>query len=155
MPSEYFTNQSQIKVHIKAKKLNDKAKIPVRAHMNDAGMDLCSIERLVILPQTRKIIRTGISLEIPEGYYGRVAPRSGLAAKNGIDVFAGVVDSSYRGEICVILFNSDKNNVFMINEGDRIAQLIIEKHYNFPVEEVSDLSDTTRGSDGFGSTGVS
>lgn len=155
MPSEYFTNQSQIRVHIKVKKLNDKAKTPVRAHMTDAGMDLCSTESLVILPQTRSIISTGISLEIPEGYYGRMAPRSGLAAKNGIDVFAGVVDSSYRGELKVILFNSDAQQSFTINEGDRIAQLIIEKHYNFPIEEVSDLSDTARGSGGFGSTGVS
>ena len=155
MPSEYFTNQSQIRVHIKVKKLNDKAKIPTRAHMTDAGMDLCSTENLVILPQTRSIISTGISLEIPEGYYGRMAPRSGLAAKNGIDVFAGVVDSSYRGELKVILYNSDIQNSFTINEGDRIAQLIIEKHYNFPIEESFDLSDTARGSGGFGSTGVS
>jgi dUTP pyrophosphatase len=155
MPSEYFTKSSQIKTHIKIKKLNDKAKIPTRSHMTDAGMDLCSVEKLIILPQTRSIISTAISVEIPEGYYGRVAPRSGLAAKHGIDVFAGVVDSSYRGEVKVILYNSDKQNPFLVNEGDRIAQLIIEKHYNFPVEEVSDLSDTSRGSGGFGSTGVS
>jgi dUTP pyrophosphatase len=155
MPSEYFTHQSQIKTHLKVKKINDKAKIPTRSHMNDAGMDLCSLEKLVVLPQTRSIIPTGICIEIPEGYYGRVAPRSGLAAKNGIDIFAGVVDCSYRGEIKVILYNSDKQNPFIINEGDRIAQLIIEKYYNFPIEVVSDLSDTSRGSGGFGSTGVS
>lgn len=154
MSSEYTGSRLQLTPHIKAKRLNDKAKIPTRAHMNDAGLDLCSTEKLVILPQTRKIIKTGIALEIPEGYYGRVAPRSGLAANNGIDVFAGVIDCSYRGEICVILYNSDKN-VLIVNEGDRIAQLIIEKYYNFPVEEVSDLSDTARGSGGFGSTGVS
>lgn len=154
MSSEYTGSHLQLTPHIKVKRLDGKAKIPTRAHMNDAGMDLCSTEKLVILPQTRKIIKTGIALQIPEGYYGRVAPRSGLAANHGIDVFAGVIDCSYRGEICVILYNSDKN-VLIVNEGDRIAQLIIEKYYNFPVEEVSDLSDTARGSGGFGSTGVS
>jgi dUTP pyrophosphatase len=155
MSSEYTGSHLQLTPHIKVKKLDGKAKVPTRAHMNDAGMDLCSTEKLVILPHTRSIISTGICIEIPEGYYGRVAPRSGLAAKNGIDVFAGVVDSSYRGEIKVILYNSDKQHPFIINEGDRIAQLIIEKHYNFLVEEYSDLSDTARGSGGFGSTGVS
>lgn len=139
---------------LKIKLLTDKSKIPTRANSTDAGLDLYSIEKLALIPNTRRLIRTGISLEIPEGYYGRVAPRSGLAVKSGIDVFAGVVDSSYRGELCVVLFNSDKSNPFLINEGDRIAQLIIEKHYNFPIEEVSQLNETERGSGGFGSSGT-
>jgi len=139
---------------LKIKLLTDKSKTPTRANPMDAGLDLYSIEKLALIPNNRRLIRTGISLEIPEGYYGRVAPRSGLAVKNGIDVFAGVVDSSYRGELCVVLYNSDKLIPFLINEGDRIAQLIIEKHYNFTIEEVSKLNETERGSGGFGSSGV-
>ena len=100
------------------------------------------------------MVKTDLALEIPEGYYGRMAPRSGLALKNGIDVFAGVVDSSYRGSINAILYNSDLTNDFRITKGDRIAQIIIEKHYNFPLEIVDTLSDTSRGSGGFGSTGI-
>lgn len=139
---------------IKINKLNLEAKIPKRANPTDAGADLCSLEKHAIQPLERKIIATGIKLEIPDGYYGRIAPRSGLAVKNGIDVLAGVVDSSYRGEIKVVLYNSDKGNTFFIEPGDRIAQLIIEKHYNFDlVEVVEELSDTDRGEGGFGSTG--
>lgn len=139
---------------IKFKKLNDLAKIPHRANSTDAGADLCSIEQVVIPPLSRKMIKTGVSLEIPEGYYGRVAPRSGLALKQGIDVLAGVIDSSYRGEICVILFNTDQSNNFNINVGDRIAQLIIEAHYNFGFEDTNELSSTDRSNNGFGSSGI-
>jgi dUTP pyrophosphatase len=101
----------------------------------------------------RKMVATGVQLEIPEGYYGRIAPRSGLALKQGIDVLAGVIDSSYRGEIKVIIFNTDNQKVFKVNVGDRIAQLIIEKHYNFDFVEVEDLETTDRGEGGFGSSG--
>ena len=137
---------------IKVKILNELAKCPFRANPSDAGMDLYSIQDLVILPHSRGMVETGISLEIPDGYYGRIAPRSGLALKNGIDVFAGVVDSSYRGPINVILYNSDIAD-FKVAKGDRVAQLIIEKHYNFNIEVVEDLGDTDRGFNGFGSTG--
>jgi dUTP pyrophosphatase len=139
---------------MKIKFLSKEAKIPMRANPSDAGADLCSVEDFILNPLERKAISTGISLEIPEGHYGRIAPRSGLAYKNGIDVLAGVVDSSYRGEIKVILFNTDKENYFKINIGDRIAQLIIEKHFNFEFEIVEDLSYTQRGEGGFGSTGT-
>ena len=139
-------------MNIKVKKLSEDAIIPTRANSTDAGLDLYSTQDLIVLKKTRAMIRTNISLEIPEGYYGRIAPRSGLAWKHGIDVFAGVVDSSYRGPINVILYNSCAND-FKISKGDRIAQLIIEKHYNFPIEVVEELSDTNRGSGGFGSTG--
>ena len=134
------------------KKINAEAKDPYRANPTDAGADLCSVENVIIGPLERKIISTGIAIEIPMGYYGRVAPRSGLAAKYGIDVLAGVIDSGYRGEIKVILFNSGNEN-FEVKIGDRIAQLIIEHHFNFEFQQVSDLSDTDRGEDGFGSTG--
>ena len=139
---------------MKIKFLSKEAKVPMRANPSDAGADLCSVEDFILNPLERKAISTGISLEIPEGHYGRIAPRSGLAYKNGIDVLAGVVDSSYRGEIKVILFNTDKENYFKINIGDRIAQLIIEKHFNFEFEIVEDLSYTQRGEGGFGSTGT-
>ena len=140
---------------IKIKKLNDAAKIPVRANETDAGADLCSIESIVVPPLSRALIKTGISIEIPKNYYGRIAPRSGLAFKNGIDILAGVIDSSYRGEIGVILFNTDKDSVFVVNQGDRIAQLIIEAHYNMSFSENDNLTDTERGVGGFGSTGLS
>jgi dUTP pyrophosphatase len=140
---------------VKFNKLSDSAKVPSRANPTDAGADIYSIEQCIIQPLERKAISTGIRMEIPEGYYARIAPRSGLAVKNGIDVLAGVVDSSYRGEIKVVLYNSDKSNSFFVNPGDRIAQLIIEKHYNFDlIEVVEELSDTDRGSGGFGSTGI-
>ena len=138
---------------MKIKLLDKNAKIPFRANKTDAGADLFSIENVKILPLERKAISTGIYVEIPEGYYGRIAPRSGLAYKNGIDVLAGVIDSSYRGEIKVILFNTDKDKFFEIKIGDRIAQLIIEDHFNFKFEIADELSYTERGEGGFGSTG--
>lgn len=125
----------------------------VRANPTDAGMDLLASEDKVIPPLSRAVVSTGISMEIPEGYYGKIAPRSGLALKYGIDVLAGVVDSPYRGEIRVILFNTDKEETFNIRQGDKIAQIIIEKHYNFDFVEVDELSHTERGAGGFGSTG--
>ena len=99
------------------------------------------------------MVKTGLIIEVPDNYYGRIAPRSGLAFKNGIDVMAGVIDSGYRNEVGVILYNTDQFKGFEVKIGDRIAQLIIEAHYNFEFEETSQLSDTERGSGGFGSTG--
>jgi dUTP pyrophosphatase len=139
---------------IKFNKLVAQAKAPKRANPTDAGADLFSLEKYTVQPLERKLISTGISMEIPEGYYGRIAPRSGLAVKNGADVLAGVVDSSYRGEIKVVIYNTDKSNTLFVEIGDRVAQIIIEKHYNFEfVEVVEELSETDRGSGGFGSTG--
>lgn len=138
---------------LKIKKLDPNAIIPTRANPTDAGADLYALEDVKIQPNTRALIRTGISLEVPESYYARIAPRSGLAYKSGIDVLAGVVDSSYRGEVGVILLNTDNQKIFNIRAGDRIAQLIIEAHYNMTIKEVDSLSDTTRGDGGFGSTG--
>jgi len=139
---------------VKIKKLHADAKIPLRNNQTDAGADLYSLENTIILPQSRLLIKTGISLEIPDGYYGRIAPRSGLAVKNGIDVLAGVVDSGYRGEIGVLLYNTDKNQSFEINKGDRIAQIIFEQHYNFEFVETQDLQDSNRSFYGFGSSGI-
>jgi dUTP pyrophosphatase len=136
------------------KKLDPKATLPSRNNVSDAGADLRSIENVIIPPLSRALINTGLSLEIPYGFYGRIAPRSGLAVKNGIDVLAGVVDSSYRGPLGVVLYNTDKDKEFVVNIGDRIAQIIFEQHWNFKMEEVSDLSDTSRSNNGFGSSGI-
>lgn len=125
----------------------------VRANPSDAGIDIRAAEELIVPPLGRATVSTGIRLEIPEGYYGRVAPRSGLAHKNGIDVLAGVVDSGYRGELKVVLHNTDRHDLFFVSPGDRIAQLIIERHYNPEFVEVDDLASTDRGDGGFGSTG--
>jgi dUTP pyrophosphatase len=138
---------------IKITKIDSRAKIPSRNHKNDAGLDISSIESLTLFPLSRALIHTGLCLEIPDGYYGRIAPRSGLALKHGIDVLAGVVDSTYRGEICVILYNTSRDT-FEIREGDKIAQLIIEAHYNMDIIEVSELEASNRGKLGFGSSGV-
>jgi dUTP pyrophosphatase len=136
------------------KKLDPKAILPSRNNMSDAGADLRSIDYVVIPPLSRVLINTGLSLEIPYGFYGRVAPRSGLALKYGVDVLAGVIDSSYRGPLGVVLYNTDKDKEFIVNAGDRIAQIIFEQHWNFKMEEVSDLSDTNRSNNGFGSSGI-
>ena len=149
-----FYNERKTMENIKIKLLNEDAKIPTRANSTDAGADLYASENVEIDTGCRKLVSTGIFLEIPEGYYGRIAPRSGLAVKNGIDTLAGVVDSSYRGEVKVALLNTDKDSSFHIKKGDRIAQLIIEKHYNFDFVQVDDLEKTERGESGFGSTDI-
>ena len=136
------------------KKLDPNASLPSRNNVSDAGADLRSIENITIPPLSRALINTGLSLEIPYGFYGRIAPRSGLAVKYGIDVLAGVIDSSYRGPLGVVLYNTDKDKDFVVNIGDRIAQIIFEQHWNFKMEEVSDLSDTSRSNNGFGSSGI-
>jgi len=137
---------------IKINKLHELAIIPKRNNDTDAGADLYAVDEVTIAPQSRAIVSTGISLEIPEGFYGRIAPRSGLAAKYGIDVLAGVCDSGYRGEIKVVLINTDKEKSFEVTYGDKIAQLIIEQHFNFDFIE-EELSVSIRGENGFGSSG--
>ena len=139
---------------VNIKKLNPLAILPARNNATDAGADLRSVEDTIIPPASRKIIDTGLSMEIPTGYYGRIAPRSGLAAKNGIDVLAGVVDSSYRGPIKVVLHNTDQMESFAVHCGDRIAQIIFEQHWNFEFIETNDLSDSNRSTNGFGSSGI-
>jgi len=139
-------------LEIKVRKIKKTAELPTRAHEKDAGMDLYSCSQLSLLPGERTTILTGIQIKIPEGYYGRICDRSGLAAKQGAHVLAGVVDSPYRGEIMVVLLNTGKSPI-QINIKDRIAQMVIEKHYNFPVIGVDELDVTNRGENGMGSTG--
>lgn len=107
-------------------KLSEKAKTPSQATAGDAGYDLYSTEDYLLAPGERKLFKTNISAAIPFGYYGRIAPRSGLAYKHGIDVLAGVIDTGYRGDIGIILINFGPE-AFPVHEGDKIAQFIIEK----------------------------
>lgn len=138
-------------------KSHEKAVIPCRGRPGDAGMDLFACEALTIAPHDRGLVNVGIVIEIPEDCYARIAPRSGLAVRSGIQVGAGVVDCTYRGTIKVLLFNHG-SEPFDVRVGDRIAQIIFEKIYPEAVfEEVADpseLSDTTRGAGGFGSSGA-
>jgi len=140
--------------NLQVKLLSPVAKLPVRSSELAAGYDLSSAQDLVIPSKQRALVRTDISICIPTGTYARIAPRSGLALKHGINVGAGVIDADYTGPVSVILFNHGSND-FQIKTGDRIAQLILEKIAIHPVEEVPELDTTARGSSGFGSTGTS
>ena len=141
---------------LRVKKLHKEAVLPVRGSPGAAGYDLTSTESHIILPGHRAIVGTGIALELPEGTYGRVAPRPGLAVKNGLQVGAGVVDRDYRGELKVVIFNHDISNSYTIKPGYRVAQLVLEKIDCPEVEEILDtLQETERGDGGFGSTGIS
>jgi len=134
------------------KKLNNNAILPLKGSSGSAGYDVFSCEDKILLPKTRSLISTGISISIDaKDFYIRIAPRSGMAVK-GIDVGAGVVDLDYRGEVKVLLINNSDSK-YTIDYGDRIAQLIIEKIYMLDVINTSELDETDRGSGGFGSTG--
>jgi dUTP pyrophosphatase len=137
---------------LKFRKLHPKATLPSRGSANAGGLDIYSVEKLIIKSGERKTIRTGLALAIPNEYYGRIAPRSGLALKFGIDVLAGVIDSDYRGEIICILINLGEQD-FKVDVGDRVAQLILEKIIILKPEWDDQLTITARNDDGFGSSG--
>jgi dUTP pyrophosphatase len=137
---------------IYCKLLHKDAKLPVRANPLDAGLDLFSIESAVLHPHSRAVIGTGIAIEIPPTEVGLVWPRSGLAVQKGIDTMAGVIDSCYRGEVRVVLYNTSSFPI-EVEKGDKIAQLLIQPVVLCECVEVSDLEDTSRGSNGFGSSG--
>ena len=147
-----MSNQIEIPILL----TNTEATIPQNAKPGDAGVDLCSSEVATIFPGERALIGTGVAIAIPEGYAGFVQPRSGLAIKNGIGVLntPGLIDSGYRGEIKVILLNTDKSNAFNINVGDRIAQLVIQRVENVNFLQIETLDETERGDGGFGHTGI-
>jgi dUTP pyrophosphatase len=126
--------------------------LPTRGSAAAAGLDIYSIEDLAIPPKQRALARTGLAVAIPEGYYGRVAPRSGLATKNGLDTLAGVIDADYRGEIGCLLYNTGDETIHLAAQS-KVCQLIIEKIITPTAVWADDLSDTDRGSGGFGSTG--
>ena len=163
-----MTNFSKDVIKVGFQKVVQGAKIPTKAYPTDAGYDLCSVAFKRLAPFERAVIPTGLCVEIPDGFYGRIAPRSGLAVKSGIDVMAGVIDSGYRGQVGVVLINLapqaylsaadvtlDASSSFLISPGDRIAQLIIERCY--PAEWISKEvieKETERAQEGFGSTGI-
>ncbi|XP_024151049.1 deoxyuridine 5'-triphosphate nucleotidohydrolase, mitochondrial isoform X1 [Oryzias melastigma] len=133
-------------------KLSENATTPTRGSSKAAGYDLYSAYDYTIGPMDKAIVKTDIQIAVPHGCYGRVAPRSGLAAKHFIDVGAGVVDEDYRGNVGVVLFNFGKET-FEVKKGDRVAQLVCERICYPELEEQETLDDTERGSGGFGSTG--
>ena len=138
---------------IKFQKILDEAIIPHYAHPGDAGMDIFSAEETVIKEGERKNIRTGLKMELPEGFVGLVWDKSGLALKNGIKTMAGVIDSCYRGEIGIVLANLSEQDC-KIEKGQKIAQMLIQKIERAEIEEARELSETKRGEGRFGSTGL-
>lgn len=143
--------------NLKVKRIHPDAKIPVYSSEEAAGMDICSIEDVIINPLERKLVKTGLVFEIPKGHEIQVRPRSGLAIKHGVTVLntPGTIDSDYRGEIGIILYNSDKDNAYHVKVGERIAQLVSGEVKRANIEEtIGELSETQRGSGGFGSTGA-
>uniref|UniRef100_A0ACD5ZSX5 Uncharacterized protein n=2 Tax=Avena sativa TaxID=4498 RepID=A0ACD5ZSX5_AVESA len=138
---------------LKVKRLSPNAVLPSRASAHAAGYDLSSAVETVVPARGRALVATDLSVAVPAGTYARVAPRSGLAWKHGIDVGAGVVDADYRGPVSVLLFNHSDAD-FAVRPGDRVAQMVVERVATPEVAEVDDLEDTARGQGGFGSTGV-
>ncbi|HMU26698.1 MAG TPA: dUTP diphosphatase [Solirubrobacterales bacterium] len=142
-------------MELKVQLLNDSATLPTRAHEGDAGLDLYASEPAHIGPGERWQVATGIAVEIPEGHAGMVLPRSGLARRHGISLVnaPGLVDAGYRGEVKVLLLNNDPAEVFRINPGDRIAQMVVIPLAAVEPVATDSLSETERGEGGFGSSG--
>jgi len=140
---------------LKVKKINKDAIIPSYAHSGDAGLDVFSIEEVDIPPGEARLIHTGIIIELPHGTEAQIRPRSGLALKNAVTVLnsPGTIDESYRGEVGVILINHG-NTTFHVSKKMKIAQMVIQPVLTVSVMETDSLSETTRGSKGFGSTGM-
>lgn len=137
---------------VKIKKTNKLAAIPAYASVGASGLDLTAIDLQILEPGQRALLHTGISVELPQGYGALVMGRSGNTIKRGLLVALGLIDSDYRGEIGVMAFNTTDKKM-IIQQGDRIAQLVIMPTPQIDLEEVDELSDTQRGNDGFGSTG--
>ena len=140
-------------MEIKVKKLSTSAITPTKANEFDAGWDLYASEDAIIDPSKTELISTDISFAIPDGYVGLIWDRSGMAAKRGLHRFAGVIDSGYRGEVKVCLWNS-ADKYCIIHAGERIAQIIFQEVPQFSLKEVASLDDTERGEGGFGSSGL-
>jgi dUTP pyrophosphatase len=140
---------------LRVRRLDDRALLPTRAHAGDAGLDLYALEEVVLAPGERAAVRTGIAVEIRDGQAGLVLPRSGLAARHGIALVnaPGLIDAGYRGEIRVLLLNTDRHTGFRLEAGDRIAQLVLVRVETPVVFEVDALTSSERGPGGFGSSG--
>ena len=143
-------------MNLRVRRLDERAVLPARAHPDDAGLDLYALDGAVLEPGARASIGTGIAVEIPAGHAGLVLPRSGLALRHGIALVnaPGLIDPGYRGELRVLLLNTDSAEPFEVAPGDRIAQLVLVRAETAPVVAVEELSESGRGTDGFGSSGA-
>jgi len=141
-------------IEVAVRRLHDDAVLPGQAYKGDAGLDLAACEEIELGPGERAVVPTGIAVEIPGGYAGFVQPRSGLAARHGICVLnsPGLIDSGYRGEIRVVLLNTDSQEAFTVTAGMRIAQLVIAPVASVRLVEVEELAASERGTRGFGSS---
>ena len=140
---------------LRVRRLDPAARLPARAHDDDAGYDLHALEDAELGPGERALVRTGIAIELPPGHAGWVVPRSGLAARHGIALVnaPGLIDAGYRGEVRVLLLNTDRERPFALRSGERIAQLVVAAVAAPEIVEVEELRATGRGAAGFGSTG--
>jgi dUTP pyrophosphatase len=143
-------------LQLRVQRLHAAARLPARAHDDDAGYDLCAVEDARLAPGARAMVRTGVAIELPGGHAGLVLPRSGLAARHGIALVnaPGLIDAGYRGELKVLLLNTDRDAAFDVSAGDRIAQLVIVAIAAPQVVEAGALAATARGEGGFGSSGA-
>ncbi len=143
-------------IEVAFQRLRDDAVVPTRPYSGDAGLDLAACERVELGPGERAMVGTGLAVAIPDGYAGFVQPRSGLAARNGITIVntPGLVDSGYRGELKVILLNTDTSEPFVVEPGMRIAQLVVLPVPELDLVEVDELPESERGVRGFGSSAV-
>ena len=143
-------------IELSIQRLRDDAVVPTRAYDGDAGLDLAACERVELGPGERATVGTGLAVAIPDGYAGFVQPRSGLASRHGITIVntPGLVDSGYRGELKVILLNTDASEPFVVEPGMRIAQLVVMQVPGIDPVEVDELPESERGVRGFGSSAV-
>jgi dUTP pyrophosphatase len=143
-------------IELPIRRLRDDAVLPARAYHGDAGLDLSACERVELAPGERAVVGTGIAVAIPAGYAGFVQPRSGLADRHGITIVnsPGLIDSGYRGELKVIVLNTDSGHPFVVEPGMRIAQLVVLELPEIELEEVDELPATERGVRGHGSSGA-
>ncbi|MDQ2984842.1 MAG: dUTP diphosphatase [Actinomycetota bacterium] len=141
-------------IELPIRRLHDEAVVPARAYAGDAGLDLTACERVELGPGERAAVGTGLAVAIPEGYAGFVQPRSGLAAKHGITILntPGLIDSGYRGEVRVVLVNTDRTEPFVVEPGMRIAQLVVVPVLELELVEADELPPSERGARGFGSS---
>jgi dUTP pyrophosphatase len=141
-------------IEVAITRVRAEARLPERAYAGDAGLDLATCEAVRLAPGERALVSTGLAVAIPEGYAGFVQPRSGLAARDGITVVnsPGLVDAGYRGEIQVVLLNTDREHTFTAEAGERIAQLVVLAVPELTLREVADLPPSERGVRGFGSS---
>lgn len=142
-------------MRLPVRRLRDGAAVPARAYAGDAGLDLSACERVELAPGERAAVRTGLAVAIPDGYAGFVQPRSGLAARHGVSIVntPGLVDSGFRGEVTVLLLNTDPRETFVVEPGMRVAQLVVLPVPDVEPVEVAELPPSERGAGGFGSSG--